>query len=110
MLLIELKYCGGCNPEIDRCRVIENVEEGLEEKGLEVKFITEREAKRDLILLVNGCRHACLEEEYAVSEEGLPVISIRGEMVGDGYVREEDIPKVLINKIFELIPSEDRES
>jgi len=103
MLAIGVKYCGGCNPEIDRMGVVERLEEGLEKRGLKVIFVTDREAKIDLLLLVNGCKHACLEEEYPVSEEGFPVISIRGEMVGNRHVIEEDISEFLIEKLLDQI-------
>lgn len=103
MLTIGVKYCGGCNPEIDRPAVVERLEEELEKRGREVILVTDRETRIDLRLLVNGCKHACLDEEYSVSEESLPVISVRGQMVGSRHVREEDIPEFLIGKIIDLI-------
>ena len=99
MLKIGVKYCGGCNPEIDRSAVVEGIYKGLKKSGREIVLVTDKETKIDILLLVNGCQHACLEEEYPIFEEGVPVISIRGAMVGNRYVREEDIPGFLAEKL-----------
>jgi len=101
MLVIGVKYCGGCNPEIDRPGVVEKLKEGLKKRGLEVQLVFDKEAKRDILLLVNGCKHACLEEEYAPFAENLSVISVRGEMVGSRHVEEKNIPEFLIKEILD---------
>ena len=103
MYSVGLRYCGGCNPEIDRPGLIDNLKEGLEGRGIIVEFITDKETATDLILLVNGCKHACLEQKYLISSPSPPIISVRGEMVGDNYIKEKDIPEFLIGKMIELL-------
>ncbi|MBW1730274.1 MAG: hypothetical protein JRJ75_05255 [Deltaproteobacteria bacterium] len=103
MLTIRVRYCGGCNPEIDRSGLIRNLEQGLKAKGAEVVFVNYREAHGDLLILINGCRHACLEEEYSNLEEGVPVLSVKGEMVGNQYMKETDIVPFLVQKILGLL-------
>lgn len=100
MYSVGLRYCGGCNPEIDRTGLIDNLKEDLEGRGIIVEFIIDKETATDLILLVNGCKHACLEQKYLSSGQNLPIISVRGEMAGNKYIKEKDIPEFLIGKII----------
>jgi len=44
-----LRYCGGCNPEIDRPGLIDHLKEGIERRGITVEFITDKETATDLI-------------------------------------------------------------
>ena len=83
MYSVGLRYCGGCNPEIDRTGLIDNLKEGLEGRGIIVEFITDKETAKDLILLVNGCKHACLDQQYLSSSPSPPIISVRGKRVAD---------------------------
>ncbi len=51
---IGVKYCGGCNPEYRR----EEVEEVLR-KHFKISYSEDV----DILILINGCRKACLAEE-----------------------------------------------
>ena len=102
MYSIGIRYCGGCNPQIDRSKVIENLKEGLKEKVMGVNFTTDRQMAVDIILLINGCTHACLEEEYLREADSPQFISVKGEMVDSQYVKEGHIPEFLIKKIMDL--------
>jgi len=79
--------------------IVSDVKEGLENGGLEFFISTDKHGIFDMILLINGCRHACLEEEYSRPEQNVPTISVKGDMVDDVYLREKDIPKYLIDRI-----------
>jgi len=105
MYSIGLRYCGGCNPQIDRARAVRGLQEGLKKLGVAVDFTTDSERAVDLLLLVNGCTHACLEEAYLKQGGTTPFISVKGEMVDSRYVREDRIPEILIKKIAELLNS-----
>jgi hypothetical protein len=96
MYLIGLRYCGGCNPQIDRARAVRSLKEGLKTMGLAVEFTTETKPIADLILLINGCTHACVEEAYLKEGATTNFISVKGEMVDNHYVREDRIPDFLI--------------
>jgi len=100
---IGLRYCGGCNPQIDRSKVIRKLEEGLKERGMELDFTTNRQSAVDLSLLINGCMHACLEEEYLMEGNSPQFISVKGEMVSSQYVKEEYIPEFLIKKFIDVL-------
>jgi len=99
MFTIGVRYCGGCNPQIDRSRIVMDLREGLKKMGPKVDLTTEKERAVDIILLVNGCMHACLDEKQIKSDRGHSLISVRGEMVDDQYVEEGDIVKILIQRI-----------
>jgi len=103
MYSIGLRYCGGCNPQIDRARAVRGLQEGLKKLGMAVNFTADRDSVVDLLLLVNGCVHACLEEAYLKQGGTTRFISAKGEMVDNHYVREDRIPEILIKKIAELI-------
>jgi hypothetical protein len=103
MFTVGVRYCGGCNPQIDRSRIVMELQEGLQKMGPKVDLTTEKERSVDMLLLVNGCRHACLEAKQLESHRGPPVISVRGEMVDDQYVEEGDIVKILIQRICSFL-------
>jgi hypothetical protein len=71
--------------------------------GLKVDFTSVRERPVDIFLLVNGCKHACLEAKSFEAGRGRPKISVRGEMVDDQYVGEGDLPITLIQRISSFI-------
>jgi len=71
--------------------------------GLEVDLKTEKERPVDMVFIVNGCKHACLEAKQAESDRGDRVISVKGEMLDDQYVEEGDIVKILIQRICSFI-------
>jgi len=105
MFTIGLRYCGGCNPQIDRARVIGDLKEGLQKQGLRISFSTEKQGDFDILLLMNGCMRACLEQEYICTDYKDQIISVKGEMVGREYVKEDHIPEFLIKKIVDLLNS-----
>jgi hypothetical protein len=99
MFTIGIRYCGGCNPQIDRSRIVTELREGLQKRGVEVDFTSEIERPVDVVLLVNGCRHACLEGKIPEAGRGHQRISVRGEMVDNQYVEEAAITKILMRKV-----------
>jgi hypothetical protein len=99
MLSIGVRYCGGCSPQIDRSKVIRDLSDALKRMGLKVDFTTDRERPVDIVLLINGCMHACLEGEYPRSGPDHQRISVRGKMVDDQHIEEDHIPGLLAKKI-----------
>ena len=105
MLSIGIRYCGGCNPQIDRSGVITRLREAIRKKDIEVDFTAERQRAVDLVLLINGCMHACIEEAYLKEGHATQFISVKGEMVDSHYVKEDHIPEFLVDKIVNLYDS-----
>ena len=105
MLSIGIRYCGGCNPQIDRSGVIRVLKEALEKQGIRASFSTDKFGSYDILLLMNGCIHACLEEAYLKEGHTTRFISVKGEMVDDTFIAEESIPDFLVKKISGLSQS-----
>jgi hypothetical protein len=103
MFTIGVRYCGGCNPQIDRSRIVMDLRGGLKKMGRKVDLTTEKERAVDIVLLINGCKHACLDAKQVESDGGHPVISVRGEMVDDQCVKEGDIVKILAQRICSFL-------
>jgi hypothetical protein len=104
MVWVGIRYCGGCNPEIDRTRLVKRLQEETRNQRVDVAFTTDRDRVTDITLLVNGCTHACLEEEFLQTENQKPYLSVKGEMVGDTYIAEKDIPAFLAQEIIGYLP------
>jgi hypothetical protein len=105
MLLVGMRYCGGCNPQIDRSGVITSLKEALKKMGIEVDFTADRQGSVDLVLLVNGYIHACLEEAYLKEGHTTRFISVKGEMVDSHHVKEDHILDFFVDKIVNLYDS-----
>jgi hypothetical protein len=105
MLSIGIRYCGGCNPQIDRSGIITSLHKALKKRGMAIDYTTDRQRSVDLVLLINGCMHACIEEAYLKEGHTTPRISVKGERVDDSFVAEECIPDLLSKKISALSPS-----
>lgn len=103
MFRIGVRYCGGCNPQIDRSRIVMDLKGGLKKMAPEVDITAERGRDVDMVLIVNGCQHACLEAKQGESDHGRPVISVRGEMVDNQYVEEGDIANFLIQRVCSFL-------
>ena len=97
-LRIWLKYCGGCNPDIERGDVVKRLEKRMTSEGFTVDFTAAMEAA-DLRLLVNGCPSSCLEDEYLNDLGSSPFISIQGARLDGKKVLEKDLPKVVWEKM-----------
>jgi hypothetical protein len=85
--------------------VITRLKEAIQKRDMEVDFTAERERSVDIVLLVNGCIHACLEEAYLKEGHTTRFISVKGEMVDSHYTKEDHIPDFLVDKIVNLYDS-----
>jgi hypothetical protein len=55
-LRLALKFCGGCNPIIERGEVAQRIREGLSA----LRWVSWEEGS-DLVLIIHGCPTACAE-------------------------------------------------
>ena len=102
MLKIRLKYCGGCNPEIDREEVAGQVERLIRDRGLDAVF-TASDEQVHLKLLLNGCPQACLEEDPATFSDKVPFISVQGARLDYRPVPEKSLARAVLAKIEAFI-------
>jgi hypothetical protein len=101
-LKLRIKYCGGCNPEIDRVAVVGRLEEIMRSCGVTLCIVGEDNP--DVLLLVNGCPRACLEQDYPEILDAPCCFSIQGERLEYRPVSEEELPAVLWEKIRHSCP------
>jgi hypothetical protein len=92
-LTIRVRYCGGCNPEIDRGSLVSRLKEIIEAEGIRAVFGKDGEA--DWELLVNGCPRACLEEELTQNAKPLRWISVEGSHLAYHPVPEDELPQAV---------------
>ena len=85
--LLRIRFCGGCNPEIDRGEIVERVLAILEGR---VASTFDMQAAADCTLHVCGCAHACLDEQSKAEDPG-PVVSIQGLRVNRNPVAPEEL-------------------
>ncbi|MGB6068903.1 MAG: hypothetical protein WBG50_29175 [Desulfomonilaceae bacterium] len=93
ILTIRVRYCGGCNPEIDRASVVSRLGQIMLADGVRSVFRTHGEA--DWLLLINGCPRACLEEEDPGMTNGPRCISVEGSHIHYRPVAEEELPQTI---------------
>lgn len=74
---LAIKFCGGCNPEIDRGSVAQRIREELAGEALWVSG----EEEADFLLIINGCRTACADT--GENRSGRPAVVVSAEAVGD---------------------------
>ena len=55
-MIVDIKYCGGCNPEYDRVPLVEQIICVLKGK---VEFVSAQSEEIELVLAVQGCATAC---------------------------------------------------
>jgi hypothetical protein len=100
-LEIRLRYCGGCNPEINRASVVKRLEELIGLSHLDVRF--NKSDQFDLLLLMNGCAHACLDEQNSDFVGTVPCVSVQGARFDHRPVPEEKLPYLIWQRIRGLL-------
>jgi hypothetical protein len=92
-ITIRVRYCGGCNPEIDRGSLVSRLKAIVQAGGIDVDFGKDGEA--DWLLLVNGCQRACLEEELEKGVEPRRYVSVEGSHLDHQPVPENKLPEAV---------------
>lgn len=100
MKRVALKYCGGCNPVYDRERYVAAIRRAA---GARIDWVSSGGEGAGTFLVVNGCRRACMLEEFGRSAAGRRLVSVQtgdeppGEVVrlllmGTGRPRDPEEP------------------
>lgn len=93
-----IKYCGGCNPLIDRVKIVRLLMDRL--KG-DIQAVSSETDTADIVLLVCGCPTCCADTSE-LTEKGLNKIVISGPGVDYVSMNENNIVGFLIQKIKDL--------
>ncbi len=92
-LTIRIRYCGGCNPEIDRGAVVSGLKQIIRTHGIQGAFAKDSEG--DWVLSINGWPRACLEEELAEVLKSPRRISVEGSHLNHRPVTEDEHPQAV---------------
>lgn len=68
---LAFKFCGGCNPVIERGLVAQKIREAL---AAEVSWVSGNE-ENEFLLIINGCRTACSDTDEIRSKRPVAVVS-----------------------------------
>jgi len=83
---VALKFCGGCDPAYDR---VEYWEEIRDAAGDSIVWVSMDDDGYEVVLAINGCKKACLEEELGPLPRLISIVE-----------DDRDIQQV-VNKILE---------
>jgi hypothetical protein len=104
-LRIQVRFCGGCNPEIERGAVVRQIMELLGEKA-QWTFDAHPRQPVDVILNISGCPHACLDEELDEKVPPLntkiPAISVQGRQVNRNPLAENQLAWCVAKKLIAM--------
>jgi 4-hydroxybutyrate CoA-transferase len=96
MKSIGVKYCGGCNPHIDRAKLVQETKKLL---PTEFSFATDQSSKQwDIGILVCGCLTACADKPNFKNLAHKWII-VAGNSVDHGTVSEKDLAEIVLSKI-----------
>jgi len=99
-MIIALKYCGSCNPEIDLARIGETIFEEAQARGWEMVPL-ERLAEADVLVLLCGCPRTCIDTEE-LHHKAKQTLLVAGKRLGWQPVAEEELPSAIAKAIREL--------
>ncbi|MCF8110717.1 MAG: hypothetical protein K9J85_04430 [Desulfobacteraceae bacterium] len=97
MFKVRVRYCGGCNPEIDRSLTVKQLAQMLKGRA---QWTYDQKAEADVILHVSGCAHACPDEENS-SPVPQPVVSIQGLRVNRRSLTPEELVPAAAEKLLQ---------
>ncbi|HUN55730.1 MAG TPA: hypothetical protein VMU29_11295 [Smithella sp.] len=99
MKLIKIKYCGGCNPAIDRAKLVHEIQELLPpEFILSESKAKDKKDKWDIGILVCGCLTACANKPD-FKNIAVKWILIAGNSIDHDNAPEKDLADIVVAKL-----------
>lgn len=99
MKLISIKYCGGCNPHIDRKKLVQEIAILLQSEFI---FTTESSSPWNIGILVCGCPTACADKPE-FKNLARKWIVVAGDSVDLDIAPEEALANIVTVKIKKLM-------
>lgn len=99
MKKVSIRFCGGCNPRIDRGLIAGRLRAALAEKGCEVVF---NQPDADAIIYLNGCAADCASR-YNPPPAGTAVVNISAGAVDGKPVPEDELALCALDKVFDYL-------
>jgi hypothetical protein len=99
MKLIGIKYCGGCNPHIDRTKLVQEIKNLLPSEY--VLTTAHSSNPWDLGILVCGCPTACADKPD-FRNLALKWIVVAGKSIDLDNMPEEELADIVVQKLKKL--------
>ena len=96
--IVQVRFCGGCNPEIDRRALLERLQQ-LNASQRTRLCLTTVGGAADLLLKISGCTHACLDEADCGETDASVSLSVQGCALDRRVVPEIDLPAAVFERI-----------
>jgi len=100
MKSIGIKYCGGCNPTIDRIRLVQEIVKLLPPEHSMVN--DESSNQWDIGILVCGCHSACADHQE-LRHLACHWFLIAGQTIDQSMMPEDEMADAIAQKIRSLI-------
>jgi hypothetical protein len=97
-IVIGIKYCGGCNPHIDRTKLVQEIKKLLPPEYI---FKTKQSSPWDIGIMVCGCPTACADKlEYKNLARNWIVVA--GNSIDLHNTPEEKLADIITGRIKKL--------
>jgi len=90
--LVSIKFCGGCNPRIDRARVAGEVRENMTAYGCGVVF---NRLDADFIVYLSGCTASCA---HRYSNSTKPCVTVAAATIDTRPADEDEVGSLISQK------------
>jgi hypothetical protein len=91
-MLVGIKFCGGCNPRIDRTRIAGEVEEAMAAYGCVVVL---NSLNADFVVYLSGCTANCA---YRYSNSEKPCVVVSAATIDTQPVNEVELGSLISQK------------
>jgi hypothetical protein len=95
--LISIKFCGGCNPKIDRGRIAEDVKKLLNAFGHSVSY---NRLDVDLVIYISGCTANCA---HRYNKTDASFIEVAGANIDSMALKEYDLVIEILNRVRDYL-------
>lgn len=93
---LRIKYCGGCNPLINRTQVAKEAIDILR-KNVDVEIV---ENEADVGIIVAGCEVACVDQSE-IEDQAKQWVIVGGNLVDHRAYPTHELPAIIAQKIME---------
>lgn len=90
---VSIKFCGGCNPNIDRVAVAKKIKSQLEDSGIAVNY---NDLNADFTVYINGCKVSCASRQVSENQE---CAIIAGSNLNNWNVEEADLSQLAVESV-----------
>ena len=91
---ISIKFCGGCNPKIDRGRIAEEVQSMLSPTEFSVCY---NRLDVDFVVYLSGCQSNCAQRYNPTEEAGVAIVA--GATVDSLGIEEKELAAEIAKRV-----------